>query len=828
MSTNGEAAASTIVDRVVEHAVATLPDRAELGLSLRRYFAHIPDADLEARRVEDLFGLAIDHLEQATKWEEGTASIQVTNPRVELDGWRSDHTIVRIVTEDIPFLVDSVTMELSRLGLGIHFVLHPILPFAGRQNGDDDRSLSLICMEIDRVSLDERQAGLVDDLQRVIADVRMAVRDWAPMRDRLREISGRLGEDRLPLDDDEVAESRALLDWLAEDHFIFLGARDYELITIDGNEVLRIVPGSGLGILHSNEHLGRPRRIDELSPGARDRVHEVRLLNLTKAGSKSTVHRPSYLDYVGVKTFDDRGNVSGERRFLGLFTSELYTRSIEEIPKIRRTAAAVVADAGYSAGGHDETRLRAILEQYPRDDLLQMEVDELATVSIAIAGLQERRRVRVFPRRELFGRFVTVLVYLPRDRYNTDTRSGIEQLLIDTYGGSLADWDAQMSESVLARLRFVLRVDGEPLEDLTAGEAELEAGVEALIHVWDDDFAEALVGQFGEDTALEMRRTFGAAFGVNYQAAFDPRVAAADVAHLAALGEPGTLRLSAYRRPGLPSNAFKLKVFSRGERVSLTAVMPSLTNLGVTVLDESPYEVRPAGGDPVWIYDFALEYAAVEDEGPEFEFSTVSGLVEEAFAAVWSGAVEDDGFNRLVLRAGLRPGEVAVIRAYAKYLHQIRLPYSTTFVEQTLAEHPAIVRMLFELFAARFTVDRFALDQEAGTDAVAQRVLDAIDSIESLDHDRVLRRILNLIEATLRTTWAQVGDDAVERPYLGFKFDCAAIDELPKPRPAYEIFVYAPDFEGVHLRAGAVARGGLRWSDRTEDYRTEVLGLVKA
>ena len=820
MSTTDDVGAITAVDRVVDHARNALPDRPEIESTLRRYFAHVDEADLDARRVEDLFGLAMDHLALASSWQEGTVAIEVANPRVELDGWRSDHTIVRIVTRDIPFLVDSVTMELSRLGIGIHLVVHPILdfPVGGPDADGEHQALSLISVEVDRQSLDEARVTLTENLRRVIGDVEVAVRDWRPMQQRLRSIAVALETAALPIDPADIAESRELLEWLADDHFLFLGARDYELTTHDGVDALRIVPGSGLGILHGDEHLGRPRRLDELAPAARDRVYDLRLLNLTKAGTRATVHRASYLDYVGIKTFDDQGRVSGERRFLGLFTSELYNRSVEEVPKVRRTVAEVIERAGYATGGHDETRLRTILEQYPRDDLLQMEADELREVAVAIAGLQERRRVRVFARRELFGRFLTVLVYLPRDRYNTDTRGGIEQLLLDTFGGELAEWDAQMSESVLARLRLVLRLEGGESEELGPElAADVEAGVEALIHVWADDFVDALVSEFGEDRALSLQNTYGHAFGVNYQAAFDPRAAAADVGHLVHLVEPGALRLRAYRTPGAPGHSFKLKVFSCGERVSLTSMMPCLTNLGVTVVDESPYEVRPAGSQPVWIYDFALEYA-----GLDLDFTAASALVEEAFAAVWSGAVEDDGFNQLVLRAGLDPSQVAVFRAYARYLQQIRLPYSTTFVEQTLAEHPTIVRLLLDLFEARFDPDR-----TRGTEDEEASVLTAIDAIESLDHDRVLRRFHNLIMSTLRTTWAQ--DEAPgAAPHLGLKFDCATIQELPEPRPRYEIFVYAPEFEGVHLRAGAVARGGLRWSDRTEDYRTEVLGLVKA
>ncbi len=840
----------TMTDRLLTHAERTLPDRPAVGGALRHYYAHVDEADLEHRRVEDLFGLAMDHLALVERWSPGEVVIELSNPRVELDGWGSDHTVVRVVTEDIPFLVDSVSMELSRLGIGIHQVVHPIIPVevcrmahngAAEQPGvlafrDEGTHLSLISIEIDRQPLETRGEELEADLRRVIDDVRAAVRDWRPMLERLREIADGLVSDGRWFPEPEVAETRALLDWLADDHFLFLGARDYELTTVDGqpgsDEIIRIVPGSGLGILAGEHHLGRPRRVDELSPEAQDRIHERRLLNITKAGTRATVHRASYLDYVGVKTFDDAGNVVGERRFLGLFTSELYNRSVSDVPLLRRLVDDVMDRAGYPAGGHDENRLRTILEQYPREDLLQMQAPELLEVATGIAGLQERRRVRVFVRRELFGRFMTVLVYLPRDRYNTGTRSGIVRLLLSTFGGTLAEWDIAMSESVLARLRVVLRVDEHTGAANGNGDARLRqpealaAAVESLTRVWEDDLTESLVGHFGQTAALDLQRRYGGAFDVPYQEAFDPRTAAADIEHVEALDHPGALRLNVYRSPGRPSTSFKLKLYRRGERVSLTSVMPSLTNLGVTVVDERPYEVRPVGGEPAWIYDFALEHHELD-----LDFTQASDLLEDAFGAVWSGEAEDDGLNRLVLLAGLRASEVGVLRAYARYLHQARLPYSPTFIQQTLAEHPEVTRLLFEQFRARFEPGPDGDGPKASElerKEAGERVLVAIDAIESLDHDRILRRFHNVIDATLRTSWAQRDDAGKPRPALGLKLDCQAIDELPEPRPAFEIFVYSPRFEGVHLRAGSVARGGLRWSERSEDYRTEVLGLVKA
>ena len=823
MSAGAESNHELTIDRVVAHAAKTVPDR-HLEPLLRAYFAHVDEADMQSRHVVNLFGMAADHLRLMSSWEPGTVAIEVVNPRIDVDGWESDHTVLRMVTEDIPFLVDSVTMELSRLDVGIHFVVHPVLSSngvvaAGGPAGETGGpSLSLICIEIDRqATADDRQL-IEDNLRRILEDVRAAVRDWEAMRDRMHTVSQDLQPGSVPFGDTEIAEVRELLDWLATDHYLFLGARDYELARHDGVEVLRIVPGSGLGILAGDTHLGRPRPLSELGPNARRRVHERRLLNLTKAGSRSTVHRASFLDYVGIKTFDDEGQVTGERRFLGLFTSEFYNRTVERVPCARATVEEVVRRAGFPVGGHDEKRLKTILERYPRDDLIQMDVDEVYEVARAIAGLQERRKVRLFARREMFGRFVTVLVYLPRDRYNTSIRTAIEQALSEAYNGTVANWDAELSESVLARLRFVLQV--EDVEGPDVDPEGLEQRIERLTQVWDDGLNEALLHDFSDLDSVKLGQSFRQAFTPAYQSAFDPRTASADIAQMQKLAEPGQLRLIAYREPGRDRSIFKLKMYRRSEPVSLSRVMPSLTNLGLTVVHERPYEVRPAGRDPIWVYDFSVEHHT-----STLDFTAASSLIEEAFLAVWNGEAEDDGMNRLVLCAGMSVVDVAVLRAYARYLRQIGLSYSRLFVEQTLENHPTVARLLVDLFVARFDPEG-ASGSDVGV--IESKLSDIIQSIQSLDEDRVLRRFRDLILATVRTTWGQRTEDGNRRPYTALKFDPTALEAFPEPRPHREIFVYSPRLEGVHLRGGPVARGGLRWSDRTEDYRTEVLGLVKA
>ncbi|MFV2039111.1 MAG: NAD-glutamate dehydrogenase, partial [Acidimicrobiales bacterium] len=486
---------------------------------------------------------------------------------------------------------------------------------------------------------------------------------------------------------------------------------------------------------------------------------------------------------------------------------------------MQRLVAEVLRRAAYPPGGHDEKRLLNILEDYPRDELLQIDVDDLFDTALAIAGLQERRRVRVFGRAELFGRFVTCMVYMPRDRYNTVTRADIQDLLVEAYGGSSAEWSTRISESVLARTLFHIRVESGRVKDVDLPEIEARIGV--LLQEWGDDFAHELVRESGEDNGVVLARRYGEAFPPAYRESFTPRSTVADVHQIETLGADGRLGLSVYREPGQPNTAFKLKLYRSGERVSLTSVMPSLTNLGVTVVDENPYEVLPKGRDPVWIYDFSLEHS---DE--HLDFGEVSTLFERAFSAVWHGEIADNGFNRLVLCAGLGHQEIGILHAYARYLRQTGAAYSRDFIEQTLTQHAEAARLLIEFFRARFDPAQTGRAERA--DAISKAFFAIVEEVTSLDQDRILRRFHNLIDSTLRTNYFQRTRDHESFPYLAFKLDPKSIQDLPEPRPQYEIFVYSPRFEGVHLRAGSVARSGLRWSERNEDYRTEVLGLVKA
>ncbi|MEU2670784.1 NAD-glutamate dehydrogenase [Streptomyces sp. NPDC007164] len=828
---------------------------------LQRYYLHTAPEDIAGRDPVDVFGAASSHYRLAETRPQGTANVRVHTPTVEENGWTCSHTVVEVVTDDMPFLVDSVTNELSRQGRGIHVVIHPqvvvrrdvtgrLIEVLAEGNGiatgpegrkdaagakrelpHDALVESWIHVEIDRETDRADLQQITADLLRVLSDVRETVEDWDKMRDAALRIADDLpGEPLDDLADEEVNEARELLRWLAADHFTFLGYREYELKDTDS---LAAVPGTGLGILRSDPHHSVDEAhpvspsFDRLPADARAKARERKLLVLTKANSRSTVHRPSYLDYVGVKKFDTDGNVIGERRFLGLFSSAAYTESVRRVPVIRRKVAEVLEGAGFSPNSHDGRDLLQILETYPRDELFQTPVDQLRSVVTSVLYLQERRRLRLYLRQDEYGRYYSAIVYLPRDRYTTGVRLRLIDILKEELGGTSVDFTAWNTESILSRLHFVVRVaPGTELPDLTDAEADrIEARLVEAARSWADGFQEALGAECGEERAAELLRQYGHSFPEGYKADHTPRSAVADLVHLEALKQDeNDFALSLYEPVGAAPGERRFKIYRTGEQVSLSAVLPALQRLGVEVVDERPYELRCADRTHAWIYDFGLR---MPQANGNYLADDARDRFQDAFAAVWKGEAENDGFNSLVLGAGLNWRQAMVLRAYAKYLRQAGSTFSQDYMESTLRNNVHTTRLLVSLFEARMSPER----QNAGTeltDGLLEELDGALDQVASLDEDRILRSFLTVIKATLRTNFFQRADSGKPHSYVSMKFDPQSIPDLPAPRPAFEIWVYSPRVEGVHLRFGKVARGGLRWSDRREDFRTEILGLVKA
>jgi glutamate dehydrogenase len=823
-----------------------------LASYLKHYYLHTAPEDLLDRDPADIYGAAASHYELALNRPQGTAVVRVQTPTVEENGWSCGHTVVEIVTDDMPFLVDSVTNELTRLGRAIHVVVHPQLLVRRDITGKlleildaDPRSAekpqdalleSWMHIEIDRATERDELTSIETELRRVLVDVREVVEDWTKMRDGALRLADDLhAEPPAALPGAEVEEAQELLRWLADDHFTFLGYREYDLVrSEDGEDVLAAVPGTGLGVLRSDPrahaHAGdtmASASFGRLAAPARAKAREKRLLVLTKANSRSTVHRPSYLDYVGVKKFDAEGNVVGERRFLGLLTAAAYTEAVTRIPVVRGKVAQVVADSGFTPESHDARDLVQILATYPRDELFQTPADQLLSVALNVLYLQERRKLRLFLRQDEYGRYFSALVYLPRDRYTTGVRLRLMDLLMQELGGSAIEYTAWNTESVLARLHFLVRVPaGSELPMLSDADVErLEAKLAEAARSWVDNFNEELALDYSEEEAAVASRRYAGAFPDGYRADFGPAQAVADMRRLESLTGPTDFRLNLYHVDGTPADENRFKIYWVGRSVSLSEVLPVLQRLGVEVLDEHPYELTRSDGTAAWVYDFGLRLRPdvagniTEDARERFQ---------EAFAAAWTGKVENDGFNSLILRAGLTWRQAVVLRAYAKYLRQAGSTFSQDYVEDALTNNVHATHLLVNLFEARLSpAHRQGADEL--TEGILEELDGALDQVASLDEDRILRSFLTLIKATLRTNFFQRDSQTGEpHSYVSMKFDPQAIPDLPAPRPAYEIWVYSPQVEGVHLRFGKVARGGLRWSDRREDFRTEVLGLVKA
>ncbi|HLU45385.1 MAG TPA: NAD-glutamate dehydrogenase domain-containing protein, partial [Natronosporangium sp.] len=827
-------------EHLVEQAVALAEDPATAGL-VARYWRFAPDEELIGLTPADLVAVATSHRELARERLPGQLKLRISEPT---EGGR---TSVDIVVDDMAFLVDSVTGMFTTRGLDVHLLVHPLMVVRRTPLGelievateteadaaaDGELVESWIHLEIDPVRDPEARRELELALQRVLTDVREAVEDWPKMRAAALAIADELAEAQLggprpPVPDKDITDSVELLRWLADDHFTFLGYREYTLV--DGEpdpksgrpeKLLVAKPGTGLGILRNDQT--QPRVLSSMSPEAYARALEKRLLIITKANSRATVHRNAYLDYIGLKTFDADGNVVGERRFLGLFSTATYRASVVDLPVVSRKVREVIERSGLSPRSHSGKDLLEILESYPRDELFSISTDDLYQAAIGVLRMAGRRQLRVFLRRDHYGRFTSCLVYLPRDRYHTANRLRIQQILLEELNGIGVDYTTRVTESMLAQLHFIVRTDPANPPGPVDPDALAERLADAT-RAWDDDFALVLGHKLGDAQARSLLQEYGEAFPEAYKEQYSPYQAVKDLAKLELLEEPGQLEMHLFQTRDDVSSA-RFKVYRYGEPMTLSDVLPVLHSLGVQVTDARPYEITRRDGT-VYLYDFGLRFPSGARPPAE-----IRAQVENAFSTAWRGEAEVDGFNALVLRAGLTWRQVVVLRAYAKYLRQTGTVFTQASLEATMSAYPDIATSLVELFEARFNPASARTEQERQqlTDQVVARIHQQLEQVQSLDQDRIIRSYLDLILATNRTSFYQREPDHRPKSYVALKLDPTRVAFLPEPRPTHEIFVYSPRFEGVHLRFAAVARGGLRWSDRRDDFRTEILGLVKA
>ncbi len=817
-------------------ATRLAPDRLAMFESYARECLRQLDADdLADRSAEDQCGGLLSHWQFGATRAPGKPKARALSPTVAEHGWASRHTVIEVVNDDMPFLVDSTSVEINRQGLTLHLIVHPI--FAVERSADGTLTAvapgteagagareSWMHIEVDRLVDPQQKADLVAGIERVLGDVRAAVDDWKPMVARLQQAIDELTQAPASLPAALASESRAFLEWLADDHLTLLGYRQHELVDVAGDSALRLVAGSGLGVLRETEADKGSSGLSALPANARDLAHApTPLLVVTKANTRSTVHRPGYTDYIGVKRYDASGKVIGEHRFVGLLTSSAYASRVAETPLLRGKVEAIAERAGLPPGGHLAKALVHILETFPRDELFQISDEELYDTALGILALGDRQRLRLFVRRDPFDRFVSCLVYVPREAYATDLRMKMQRILMEAFAGTHAEFDVLLSDTVLARIHFNIRTTPGHLPNVDR--RELERKLAEAARRWDDGLRDALAEAEGEARGIALFKAWATAFPPEYRERVPARAAVPDVRAVAALSAESPLGLALYRPLGGGPNALGFKVYRLGDPIVLSDSLPMLEHMGVRVLGEQNHRIR-ADGKAVSLHDFELQ-AAVADE---IEPDTLARLFEDAFGRVFRGEVESDDLNKLVLRAGLGADEIVVLRAYTRYLKQIGFALSQSAVEATLIAHPRIARMLVQLFKLR--LDPAARDEQGAASQV-NAIEQALDRVSNLQEDRVLRQLLALVLATLRTNFWRTGvghsgAPGPRRSFLSFKFESAKVPGLPEPKPLYEISVYSPRFEGIHLRGGKVARGGLRWSDRPEDFRTEVLGLVKA
>ncbi|HCB08869.1 MAG TPA: NAD-glutamate dehydrogenase, partial [Alteromonas sp.] len=681
---------------------------------------------------------------------------------------------------------------------------------------------TVVFIEVDRQTSKADLEQLTSELHSTIDEVSLAVADWQPMLDKLKAITGQVSKaKKLPVDKSHKDTVLRFLDWLSDHNFTLMGYRYYSVSAIEGDHQWTPDNDSSLGLM-KNSISDKPRLLSNLPATAREEALSQRLLLLTKTNSRSRVHRPAYMDYVGIKEFNSNGQVTGEHRFLGLYSASFYNSSTKDIPLLSDKIRRICELSQFDPDTHAFKAFNNIVETYPRDELLQTPEEEMAEIIRGIFQMQERGITRLFVRKDTFGRFFSCMVYVPRERYNTQLRKETQALLKRSLNASgEVEFTTFFSESVYARTHYIARVEDNNAE---LDVKDIEQNIIELTKTWNDRLSSALSSAYGEAKAKMLERNYLNAFSPSYTEQNLPSAALVDIEKLEQLTPEENLGMLFYRpqEEQSDSQVVKLKLFHLFEPIHLSDVLPILENFGLRVIDESPYKIQCADGKLKWVMDFTM----LHKSGNDLDMVKAQQLFQDAFAKVWYNDLEDDGFNRLVLSAELTGRNVTILRAFAKYMRQTGSSFSRDYIANTLSNYPHIAEMLISYFELIFNPGRKPSKKRQQT--LQDKITEALDQVSNLDDDRIIRRYLDMINATLRTNFYQPAEDGSDKPYVSFKLLPELIPEMPLPLPKFEIFVYSPKIEGVHLRGGRVARGGLRWSDRQEDFRTEILGLVKA
>ncbi len=824
-------------------------DKSLLDHFINSYYRPLHHETAEVIDDADLAGMALHHFTLLKAYEGTKPQLAVFNPIAEEQHFHSSHTIIQMVAYDRPFLVDTMLMSLEAQGIDVHRTYNTIISVQRDEEGNlthvdnahesATSHMSLIHCEIAYQDSDELEAlhqillDKVDTLDTVVGD-------WKEMRSRLTDIKAELSQKPLPEVFYSQQEIQAFLDWILDDHFIFLGYREYRLEGgnyIDVNDTtddskqggtnknadldLFAIGNSGLGLLRGAEEDKLSESFDRLPKELKQLLTEPRVLMLSKSSRVSPVHRSVYMDFLGIHKFDDNGKLVGEYRFIGLLTSQAYQLSVQQIPLLREKANKIMAMADLPRAGHAYYKMMHVINTLPRDDLFQASVEELYPIVSGISQLQDKKSLRLFSRIDHYQRFVSCLVYIPRDKFNTELRIEVQQVLKDAYGGTSSGFTTEFNESEHARVHVHVRTVPGQVNDVD--NAALEAELSALMESWTDHYQQMLLDNVGEQQANSLTRRFLNYIPAAYEERFDARTAVEDTKRLASLTNEQPMIWHLYQSTGDAGNQLHLKLYGREQPIILSKVLPILENFGVSVISAQTYEFD-LPDQPIWMQEYELILENVDT----INMQVVRGQFEDSLKQIWAGRVESDSFNELVLITKLDTYDVVVLRALSRYMIQAKAPFSSAYIQQTVVKNSAISVALGSLFDARMNPKHSEDERKEKTTQIEQQITAALADVDSLDEDRILRWYLDLINAMVRTNFYQTDENGERKDRLSFKFLAADIPNLPKPKPMFEIFVYSPRVEAVHLRGGKVARGGLRWSDRMEDFRTEVLGLVKA
>jgi len=822
------------VSLLIERLMAEVPKKHADALAefAKNYYAATPEQELEDRKIDDLYGatLACWNFMQKCPSE---SKIRVFNPDFEEHGWQSTHTIVEVLHKDVPFLVDSIRMELNRREMSIHFINHAVMHVDRNDKGDLDLNSPLgevenpreaiVYVEVDRHTDEKVLADLATSLKEILEETRLVVGDFPVVKTKCEETIDWIKNSKGPFTKKEINESVAFIEWLINDHFTFLGCED---IAIDkkADKSIAVKDKSHVyGLFKTEAHGPDNVIIADLPETMQALILAPQLIAITKSGRRSRIHRPAYPDYITVKKIDENGQVVGGRRFLGMFTSNVYSESSFNIPIVRNKTKQVLKRSGLNSGSHHSKELQHILEVYPRDELFHTDIDHLARSAIGILNIQERRRTHIFIRQDQLNKFLSCLIYVPRDLYNTELRHKMQNILIEAFDPLDIEFTTYFSESILARTLFTLKLN--PSVQVEYDERRIEKDIQAVARSWQDDLMAALIEGVGEEKGNRYFQLYRRAFGASYREEFLPRTAVVDIQHIVSMKDETDIAMSLYRNVADTGNHFKFKLYNPEKLLPLSDVIPILENLGLRVIGEHPYGIHLSDGKQFWVHDFSMIYTFSDN----IDLHESKEKFQDAFKAIWFGKAENDSFNRLLLGAHLGWREVALLRAYARYMKQIRFGISESFIADTLCKYPDLASFIVRYFVTRFSLVKTSVStREKYLEKLNAQFTEMLDQVESINEDRIFRRYIELISATIRTNFFQKDNTGELKRYFSFKLSPRDISDIPLPKPLFEIFVYSPRVEGVHLRGGKVARGGLRWSDRFEDFRTEVLGLVKA